>query len=363
MDDLTAVIAAPTPEPAPPVDPAPAADAGRERTRHRLRLAQLVVGLALVGLCGAPGTGVTGPARLLGLLVGAILAFTAGGSILRRRRPDGFTLGTWLALGWLVLIVGLAAAAPLLPLGEAENTAVTLRDPRLLRPSFDQGHLLGTNNAGLDILARVVQGARSSLTVALTATAIGLTVGGVAGVVAGYRRGRIDAVLGIAADVVLAFPALVLLLAIASAVPPSIMSITLSLAFLSLPTYFRMARASTSAVIHRDFVAAARSMGARDRRIMATEVVPNAVQPLLSYALVSLSVLIVAEAALSFLGLGLAPPAATWGNMIAEGNGGMAEKHPHLVLVPGLVLFLTVLSLNLLGEVARHRWDPLRRTS
>ncbi len=331
--------------------------------RPAVRVVQLFVGLGILALVVIPGTGFDGSTRVVLTLVGAVVAINGGGVLLRLRRPGGITLGTWLALGWIVLVVALALVAPLLPLGEAEDTAATLRDPRLLRPAPGTEHILGTNNSGLDQFARVVQGARTSLVVALSASALGLFVGGAFGVVAGFRRGRIDAVLGVFTDVILAFPALVLLLAVASVVTPSLPSITLTLAFLTLPSYIRMARANTSTVVHRDFIAAARSMGASDRRILITEVVPNVIQPLLSYALVSLSVLIVAEAALSFLGLGLAPPKATWGNMIAEGNGGMAEQAPHLVLVPGTVLFLTVLSLNLLGEAARHRWDPLRRSS
>ncbi len=328
-----------------------------------LRLAQLAVGIAILVSAFVPGTGMDGSTRTVLGLLGIVVSISAGSALLRSRRPHGLTLGTWLSIGWLAVIGLSALLAPILPLGEADNTAATLRVPRLLRPGLGDGHILGTNNAGLDLLARVVEGGRSSMTIALTATALGLVIGGFFGVISGYRRGRIDLGLGIFTDVILAFPPLVLLLAVASAIKPSTLSITLALAFMTLPTYIRMARANTRAVVHHDFIAAARSMGASDRRMMTTEVVPNVVQPLLSYALVSLSVLVVAEAALSFLGLGLAPPAATWGNMIAEGNGGMAERSPHLVLVPGGVLFATVLSLNLLGEAARKRWDPLKRTS
>lgn len=328
-----------------------------------VRLGQLAIGVVIIVSGFAPGTGIDGSTRTVLGLAGIVLSISAGSALMRSRRPHGLTLGTWLSIGWLAAISLSALLAPILPLGEAEDTAATLRDPRLLRPGLGQGHPLGTNNSGLDLLARVVEGGRSSLVIALTAAAMGLIIGGFFGVIAGYRRGRVDLGLGVFTDVVLAFPPLVLLLAVASAVTPSTMSITLALGFLTLPAYIRMARANTRAVVHEDFIAAARSMGASDRRIMTTEVVPNVIQPLLSYALVSLSVLVVAEAALSFLGLGLAPPAATWGNMIAEGNGGMAERAPHIVLVPGAVLFATVLSLNLLGEAARKRWDPLKRTS
>lgn len=331
--------------------------------RLAFRLAQLTVGLAIIVSAFIPGTGLDASTRTVLGLVGIVVCISAGSALLRRRRPHGLSLGTWLSMGWLALIGAAALLAPILPLGEAEDTAATLRDPRLLRPGLSDGHLLGTNNSGLDLLARVMEGARASLVIALTATALGLAIGGFLGVISGYRRGRIDLGLGIFTDVILAFPPLVLLLALASAVTPSTLSITMALAFMTLPTYIRMARANTRAVAQQDFIAAARSMGASDRRIITTEVIPNVIQPLMSYALVSLSMLVVAEAALSFLGLGLPPPAPTWGNMIAEGNGGMAERAPHIVLVPGAVLFATVLSLNLLGEAARKRWDPLKRTS
>lgn len=338
----------------------PPAETGRG-ARRRIRRLQTVGGVFLVVL-GAVLAFDAMP-RLLVVAAGLVLTVNGAGALLRARRPDGLSFGTWLAIGWMGLIIGSAALAPLLPLGEAENTSVTLRVPRLLRPALSADFPLGTNNAGLDLAARVISGARTSLTIALVATAIGLVVGGLLGVVAGYRRGLLDLGLGIWTDVILAFPPLILLLSIAAAVEPSTMTLTASLGLLTLPTYIRMARANTRALAHRDFIDAARSMGAGDSRIMITDVVPNVFQPLLSYGLVNLSVLIVAEAALSFLGLGLAPPAATWGNMIAEGNGGMAERAPHIVLVPGAVLFLTVLSLNLLGEAARKRWDPMKRSS
>jgi peptide/nickel transport system permease protein len=286
-----------------------------------------------------------------------------GGAVGRARSGRRFKLGSWLAAAWIAVVLLAAVLQPVLPLGESKDTAATLRDPRFLTPDLFSAHPLGTNNYGLDLLARVVEGARLSLTVAVSASVIGLVIGGTIGVVTGYRRGAVEAVVGILTDVVLAFPALVLLLAIATVVEPTRITLSLSLAFLTVPTYIRMARANTITVVQRDYVQAARSMGAGDGRIIATEVVPNVMLPLLSYALVSLSVLIVAEAALSFLGLGITPPDPTWGNMIAEGNGGTAEKHPHIVLVPGAVLFLVVLSLNLLGEKARQRWDPVRRVS
>lgn len=331
-----------------------------ERFRVPLVAARGLVGLALVAAAvlaeDAPGL-----LRAVLVAVGLIIAQQAAATLLTRRLGRPARLGTWMAAVWLVVLAVAALAEPLLPLGEGENTAVTLTEPRLLRPDLFSSHPLGTNNFGLDLLARVLAGARVSLLVAVVAAVLGLLVGGLLGVLAGYFRGGVDAVIGALTDTVLAFPALVLLLAVASVVEPTLITLSLALAFLTVPVYTRLAKANTVSVAQREFVEAARSMGASDRRVIAFEVVPNVIQPLLSYAMVSLSVLIVAESSLSFLGLGVAPPAPTWGNMIAEGNGGMVERSPHLVLVPGLALFLTVLSLNLVGEWARLRWDPMRR--
>lgn len=333
-----------------------------QRSGPATYIGQLAVGVALV-IAGASGVLPAGLVTVALVVIGGVVAFRAVNRLGRLRFGPQFQLGVWLAGAWMVLVVGAALLAPFLPLGESTDTAATLDMPRLLTPDLASSHPLGTNNFGLDQLARVIEGGRLSLTVAFTASAIGLVLGGGIGMIAGFKRGATEGVVGVLTDVVLAFPPLVLLLALATVVEPTVVTLSLSLALLTVPTYIRMARANTISIVQRDYVSAARSMGASGRRTMLTEVAPNVILPLLSYALVSLSVLIVAEAALSFLGLGIVPPNPTWGNMIAEGVGGTAEKYPYIVLVPGAVLFLVVLSLNLLGERAREYWDPARRTS
>ena len=135
----------------------------------------------------------------------------------------------------------------------------------------------------------------------------------------------------------------------------------LALAAIGIPTYVRLARANTMVFAEREFVLAARSLGSRDRRVIFRELVPNVALPILSYAFIIIAVLIVAEASLSFLGLGIQRPDPTWGNMIAAGQDDF-DKHPHLVFAPGITMFLTVFSLNRVGEKARQIWDPREST-
>jgi peptide/nickel transport system permease protein len=270
-------------------------------------------------------------------------------------------LGYWLAIVWFGLIVGAAVFADLLPLGEHENTAAALAEPIRARPDLLSEHPLGTDTQSLDILGGVIYGARTSLQVSLGAVAIGLVVGGIIGVSAGFFRGTVDTVFGFVTDTFLAFPPLILLLAVVSAVTPNARSIAIALAVLTVPTFARLARANTLTFAQREFVLSARAMGATSWRIIVRELVPNVVRPLLSYAFLIVAVLVVAEASLSFLGVGIQRPTPTWGNMIAAGEREF-QDHPHLVFMPGTVMFLTVFSVNRIGDRLRARWDVASRS-
>lgn len=333
---------------------------GTTLTRGSLALRGAV--LAVAGLV-ALGLGLSGAlVALLAplLVVGGLVALYAGVDRLvwaaRRRRTD---LLMGLCAGWLVLLGAVALAAPWLPLGEHEDVAATILDPTYLPPFQYGDHPLGTNGYGLDMLARVIYGARASLTISLMAVTIGLVVGGAVGIVAGFYRRRVDSVIGILTNALLAVPPLILLIVLATVLEPRVRNMAIALSLLTIPTMVRLARANTIAYSQREFVLAARALGATRLRIMARELVPNVLPPMLSMAVVVISGLIVAEASLSFLGLGIQPPSPTWGNMIleAEANDTMTE-HPFVLLVPGVVLFLTVFSFNLLGERAQERWDP-----
>lgn len=286
----------------------------------------------------------------------AVVATTTPTQV-RRSRRGGRDVVLWLGVLWLVVVVGAAALAPWLPLGNHDDPVAGLTTPTFAPPALGSDHPLGTNGFGLDVLARVVFGARTSLVVALLAVSLGTVVGAVVGMVAGFLRGTTDRIVGVLSNALLAVPPLILLIALGSVLDPSIRSIAFALSLLTIPSMVRLARATTIAVAEREFVLAARALGAGRVRLLAREIMPNVALPVLSLAVVMISVLIVAEASLSFLGIGIQQPQPTWGNMIAEGQGGVMEDHPFIVLVPGVCLFLTVFSVNLVGERAQARWD------
>jgi peptide/nickel transport system permease protein len=333
--------------------------------RSRRRLAVEGGASAVVGVVAfVVGTLVLadGPMALrTALVVGGCIGVLRGvATALRIPFGAAFDASKWLALGWLALVVLAAVLAPLLPLGEHANTSKTLAEPPFTRPDLFSSHVLGTNNFGLDELARVIYGARASLTVSLVAVAVGIVVGGLIGVISGYSKGPVDRGIGILNNTLLAFPPLVLLLALSAVLDPNVRTLTIGLSILSIPINVRLARAAAIQLAQREFVQAARAMGATRRRIVVHELIPGVLPTLLSYGMIVVAVMIVAEASLSFLGLGIKQPNPSWGNMIAEGQQGIFEDNPHIVLVPGIVLFLTVFSFNLLGERFRSSWDPAR---
>lgn len=258
----------------------------------------------------------------------------------------------WVSLTWLVLVTCAAITAPWLPL--PDPNALRISD-KLLLP-LSPGHVLGTDGLGRDILARLAYGGRVSLLISVSAVTIGLLVGGLLGMVAGFVRGWIETTVMAAADIILAFPGLVLLLALVAFVGQSLLAITLVIGLTSVPIYARVARANTLSVAQREFVLAARAIGASSRRILFREVLPNVILPVAAFGLVTLGVVIVLEGALAFLGLSVQPPDATWGSMIAEGKSYLSQTI-NVALMPSIVLFLTVLALNLVGDTVRSRFD------
>ncbi|QYJ03088.1 ABC transporter permease [Nocardioides panacisoli] len=287
-----------------------------------------------------------------------VLALIAGlGRVAHAVRGRHVDVVLCLGVVWLVLVVGAAVLAPWLPLANHDDAVAGLREPIFAEPALGSEHPLGTNNYGLDVLARTVFGARTSITVAIVAVLLGAVVGGTVGIVAGFVRGGVDRVVGVAANALLAVPPLILLIALGTVLEPSLRSISFALSLLTVPSMVRLARANTIAVAEREFVLAARALGAHRLRLLAREVLPNVVLPMLSLSVVMISVLVVAEASLSFLGIGIQQPQPTWGNMIAEGQGGVMEEHPFIVVIPGVCLFLTVFSVNLLGEKAQEHWN------
>ena len=268
------------------------------------------------------------------------------------RRSLGWVF--WLAVAWIGVVLFGALAAGLLPIDDPSKISLLQR-----RQPPSALHLFGTDHLGRDILARVIYGSRASLSVGLISAVLGLLVGGTLGLLAGYFRGKLESLTMATMDVLLAFPPLVLALAIIAYLGQSVVILTLTLALLSVPAATRVARAATLAISAREFVVAARALGASHLRVMVRELLPNVVLPLMVFTLIAVAVLIVAEGALSFLGLGVPPPTPSWGSMMSEGREQL-DVAPHMAFIPASVMFLTVLSFNLVGDTLRSLTDPRR---
>lgn len=328
----------------------------RRRSRLVWGLAALAAGLALVIVGGVAGELLAGAGPAV-VVIGVAVIYLGVSNLGRYAFGERFDLALWLSFVWMALIVLAAVLADWLPLAESQDISKTLTTPTLLLPDLFSAHPLGTDRQGLDILGGIVFGARVSLVVAVGAVLIGLVVGGAIGMIAGYYRGKTDGVTGLVADAMLAFPPLILLLALAALFTPSTRNVTLALAVLGIPVYVRLARANTIMFAEREFVLASRVLGVKNRRIIVRDILPNVVLPLVSYGFIVMGTLIVAEAALSYLGLSIPRPQPTWGNMIAAGQDDF-QGEPQLVFLPGAALFLTVFAFNRIGERARRAWDP-----
>ncbi len=278
-------------------------------------------------------------------------------------RPFGLA-GTWAALvrepiGLLglvlvILYAAVALTAPLLP----------LRDPllpstlRLAGPSAD--FPLGTDALGRDVLSRILFGARLSMQVAVVSVAIATLVGGVLGLVSGYLGGIVDLVIGRVMDVFFAFPAILLALGIVAALGPDPRNVILAIGVVYTPIFTRVVRGQVLVFKAREFVEAARAVGATATRIVVRHIVPNLLSTLIVQVSLALSWAVLTEGALSFLGLSAQPPAPSWGVMLNEGRQYL-EFASHLAIFPGLAIMIAVLGFNLLGDGLRDALDPQRR--
>ena len=258
----------------------------------------------------------------------------------------------WAAVGWTVFILAAAALASLLPLPSPTDMDMLER-----RAPMSLQHWLGTDGLGRDELARLIHGARISLTVGLCAPVIGVAIGGALGMLAGYFRGRFETLVVGSMDVLLAFPPLILALAVTAYLGQSLLNLTCILGVLGIPAFMRVARAATLTLSQREFVIAAQALGATHVRILLRELLPNVFLPLLAFFLLGVAVTIVVEGALSFLGLGVPPPISSWGSMIGEGRESL-EIAPRLAFIPAIAMFVTVLSFNLIGDTLRALTDP-----
>jgi peptide/nickel transport system permease protein len=258
----------------------------------------------------------------------------------------------WIAVGWMTLVFALAIFADVLPIASPTDMDMLAR-----RAPFSAVHWLGTDGLGRDELSRLIYGARISLVIGLCAPIIGLTIGGALGMLAGYFRGRFESFVVGSMDVLLAFPPLVLALAVPAYLGQSILNLTCVLGVLGIPAYMRVARAATLTLARREFVIAAQALGASHARILLRELLPNVALPSVAFFLLGVAFIIVVEGSLSFIGLGVPPPISSWGSMIGEGRESL-DVAPRLAFIPATVMFLTVLSFNLVGDTIRAITDP-----
>jgi peptide/nickel transport system permease protein len=229
---------------------------------------------------------------------------------------------------------------------------------RFLGPGVE--HWFGTDNLGRDILSRVIAGSRISFQVGVLTVALSMLIGVPAGLIAGYVRGPVDSVIMRLVDVFLAFPVIILAIAIVAVRGPGLINVMLALVFVYWTTYARVMRGVTLVLREEDYVLAARSIGVSSLRIMFRHILPNALSPILVIASLGLGNAILSEAALSFLGLGIQPPLASWGSMLNFGMQFLRDE-PHISIFPGMAIFITVLGFNLLGDGLRDALDPRLR--
>jgi peptide/nickel transport system permease protein len=273
-----------------------------------------------------------------------------------RRRPAW--LRSPLTVAGLVLITLFALAAAFAPLLAPANPLKQVLSTRLKPPS--SAHWLGTDQLGRDLLSRMIFGARISLLVGLVVVSLAGSLGTFVGLIAGYTGGWLDEGLMRLTDVFLAFPALILAMAISGALGPSLTNAMIAIAAVTWPIYARLVRAQVLSLREREYVEAARSLGASTPRILWQHILPNTLAPLLVQASFDMGGAILAAAGLSFIGFGTQPPTPEWGVMISEGRNYITTQ-PWLSLFPGLAILFTVAAFNLIGDGLRDALDPRLR--
>lgn len=259
-----------------------------------------------------------------------------------------------LGLGILVILVLLALFADVI----ADYDTVVIKQNlanRLKGPSAE--HWLGTDEFGRDIFARLVHGARVSLKVGIIAVGISIILGGILGALAGFYGGKIDNIIMRVMDVFLAVPSILLAIAIVSALGPSIINLMVAISISSVPRYARIVRASVLSIRDQEFVEAARAIGANNARIIFRHIIPNSLAPVIVQGTLGVASAILSTAGLSFIGLGIQPPAPEWGSMLSGGRQYLRYAW-WVTTFPGVAIMITILSLNLLGDGLRDALDP-----
>ena len=258
----------------------------------------------------------------------------------------------WMSVGWLILVIASAVLAPWL--GFLDDPHKPLAGPPEQGPSWS--NWFGTDQLGRDMFARSVWGGRLSLSIAGPAVGIGVVVGGLLGVAAGYFGKWIDIGISSVVNVALALPALVFALFIVTMLGQSYFNVTIAVTILTIPAIARIARAQALRFAAREFVTVADMMGAKWPRLLFREVLPNVVPALASIAFLAMGIVIIAEGSLSFIGVSVGSPSITWGNILSSGKGRL-EDAPHIALITGGVMFVTLMALNFVGDEMLRRLD------
>ena len=267
------------------------------------------------------------------------------------KKPLGFLF--WFAITWVAIVFLAAIFANLLPLQNPN-----FQNYSALNQAPSAAHWLGTDDLGRDLLARLIFGSRVSLIVGFVGVAIGLAIGGTAGLISGYKGGALDTALNAGSFIILAFPAIVAVIAIVTFWGASLFHITIILGVATIPLMFRVVRASSLAFAQRDFVVAAKTMGATGTRIVLREILPNVIPIIVTFSLITVAGLIVIEGTLAFLGLSVNLPTPSWGNLINEGTANNAlATDPYIMMWPAGAMFLLLWSINLIGDRLRQRFD------
>jgi peptide/nickel transport system permease protein len=260
-------------------------------------------------------------------------------------------------IGACVLVVVVLAAVFA---GQVSPYSPTRQDFRVEHEPPSAAHWMGTDEFGRDVLSRIIWGAQASLQAGATAASIALVVGLVLGMLAAYYGGRADSLIMRVMDVVLAFPYILLAIAVVAILGPGLRNAMIAIGIVYVPYYARVVRGAVLSVRARDYVEAARALGARDGRIMWQHVLPNTLAPVIVQTTLNVGTAIIDTAGLSFLGLGTQPPTPDWGNMLSAGRSYVIDS-PWIATFPGLAILVTVLAFNLMGDALRDAFDPRLR--
>ena len=278
-----------------------------------------------------------------------------GSAVERRSRLEGWNVSLFVGGTAAIILIALVLLAPVL--APADPLII---DPRNANLPPGEGGLLGTDHFGRDMLSRLMWGTQSSLIVALSSTLVAMVIGSTIGSISAYAKGRFDTGVGRVMDVFLSIPLLVLAMAIAATIGNGLLETSLALVIILIPIFYRMVRGPVLSELQREYVLAARVVGGSPFRVAVDHIVPNILYVVVVQATITISGVILVEASLSFLGLGIPPPAPSWGRMLEEARATM-QIAPWQAIWPGIWIAVAVLAFNLLGDGLRDHWDPRRQ--